>query len=179
MSGSLALPPRWPPQCSCVVIESNFDPDEWLQAPGSIWLIGWEYHLLWSVERHFFFTIVASYEILSLFSIFVTPLFSMYIFELMQNAYTHIEDTCNYLALWIHLENLHSYFAFAKPLSHYIYRSYRILIGLFLIIEGITDFFQLRYYSKKFLHATPSAFLNGNSSKLCMLAYYHVNIFIS
>lgn len=103
----------------------------------------------------------------------------MYIFELMQNAYTHIEDTCNYLALWIHLENLHSYFAFAKPLSHYIYRSYRILIGLFLIIEGITDFFQLRYYRKKFLHATPSAFLNGNSSKLCMLAYYHVNIFIS
>ena len=28
MSGSHALPPRWPPQCSCVVIESIFDPGE-------------------------------------------------------------------------------------------------------------------------------------------------------
>jgi hypothetical protein len=26
VSGSDALPPRWPPQCSCVVIESSFDP---------------------------------------------------------------------------------------------------------------------------------------------------------
>ena len=26
-----------PPQCSCVVIESSFDPGERLQAPGSIW----------------------------------------------------------------------------------------------------------------------------------------------
>jgi hypothetical protein len=26
VSGSHALPPRWPPQCSCVVIESSFDP---------------------------------------------------------------------------------------------------------------------------------------------------------
>jgi hypothetical protein len=32
--GSCALPPRWPPQCSCVVIESSFDPGERLQAPG-------------------------------------------------------------------------------------------------------------------------------------------------
>jgi hypothetical protein len=32
-----ALPPRWPPQCSCVVIESSFDPGERLQAPGSLW----------------------------------------------------------------------------------------------------------------------------------------------
>jgi hypothetical protein len=35
VSGSRALPPRWPPQCSCVVIESSFDPGERLQAPGS------------------------------------------------------------------------------------------------------------------------------------------------
>jgi hypothetical protein len=26
-----------PPQCSCVVIESSFDPGERLQAPGSLW----------------------------------------------------------------------------------------------------------------------------------------------
>ena len=37
MFGSRALPPRWPPQCSCVVIESSFDPGERLQAPGSLW----------------------------------------------------------------------------------------------------------------------------------------------
>ena len=37
MSCSRALPPRWPPQCSCVVIESSFDPGERLQAPGSLW----------------------------------------------------------------------------------------------------------------------------------------------
>jgi hypothetical protein len=36
VSGSHALPPRWPPQCSCVVIESSFDPGERLQAPGSL-----------------------------------------------------------------------------------------------------------------------------------------------
>ena len=34
-----ALPPRWPPQCSCVVIESSFDPGERLQAPGSLWFV--------------------------------------------------------------------------------------------------------------------------------------------
>ena len=38
VSGSCALPPRWPLQCSCVVIESSFDPGERLQAPGSLWL---------------------------------------------------------------------------------------------------------------------------------------------
>ena len=37
MSGSHTLPPRWPPRCSCVVIESSFDPGERLQAPGSLW----------------------------------------------------------------------------------------------------------------------------------------------
>ena len=37
MSGSCTLPPRWPPQCSCVVIESSFDPGERLQSPGSLW----------------------------------------------------------------------------------------------------------------------------------------------
>ena len=37
VSGSRALPPRWLPQCSCVVIENNFDPGERLQAPGSLW----------------------------------------------------------------------------------------------------------------------------------------------
>ena len=39
MSGSRALPPRWPPQCSCVVIESSFDSGERLQAPGSLWFV--------------------------------------------------------------------------------------------------------------------------------------------
>jgi hypothetical protein len=39
VSGSRALPPRWLPQCSCVVIESSFDPGERLQAPGSLWFI--------------------------------------------------------------------------------------------------------------------------------------------
>jgi hypothetical protein len=34
VSGSRALPPIWPPQCSCVVIESSFDPGGRLQAPG-------------------------------------------------------------------------------------------------------------------------------------------------
>jgi hypothetical protein len=33
VSASRALPPRWPLQFSCVVIESNFDPGERLQAP--------------------------------------------------------------------------------------------------------------------------------------------------
>ena len=37
VSSSRALPPRWLPQCSCVVIESSFDPGERLQAPGSLW----------------------------------------------------------------------------------------------------------------------------------------------
>ena len=37
MSGGRALPPRWSPQCSCVVIESSFDPGERLQAPWSLW----------------------------------------------------------------------------------------------------------------------------------------------
>jgi hypothetical protein len=36
VSSSHALPPRWPPQCSCVVIESSFDPCQRLQAPGSL-----------------------------------------------------------------------------------------------------------------------------------------------
>jgi hypothetical protein len=36
VSDSRALPPRWPPQCSSVVIESSFDPGERLQAPGSL-----------------------------------------------------------------------------------------------------------------------------------------------
>jgi hypothetical protein len=39
VSGSRALPPRWPPQCSCIVIESSFDPGERLQAHGNLWLI--------------------------------------------------------------------------------------------------------------------------------------------
>ena len=37
VSGSHGLPPRWPPQCSCIVIESSFDPGEGLQVPGSLW----------------------------------------------------------------------------------------------------------------------------------------------
>jgi hypothetical protein len=39
VSGSCTLPPRWPPQCSWVVIESSFDPGERLQAPGSLWFL--------------------------------------------------------------------------------------------------------------------------------------------
>jgi hypothetical protein len=38
VSGDPALWPRWPPQCSCIVIESSFDPGERLQAPGSLLL---------------------------------------------------------------------------------------------------------------------------------------------
>jgi hypothetical protein len=38
VSVSRALPPRWPPECSCIVIESIFDPDERLQAPGRLLL---------------------------------------------------------------------------------------------------------------------------------------------
>ena len=34
-----AVAPRWPPQCSCVVIENSFDPGERLQAPGSLLFI--------------------------------------------------------------------------------------------------------------------------------------------
>jgi hypothetical protein len=30
VSGSHTLPPRWQPQCSCIVIESSFDPGEML-----------------------------------------------------------------------------------------------------------------------------------------------------
>jgi hypothetical protein len=37
VSGSHALPPKWLQQCSCIVIESSFDPGERLQAPGSLW----------------------------------------------------------------------------------------------------------------------------------------------
>jgi len=36
--GCRAFPPRWPPESSCVVIESSFDPSERLQSPGSLWL---------------------------------------------------------------------------------------------------------------------------------------------
>jgi hypothetical protein len=36
VSGSRAPPPRWLPQCSCIVIESSFDSGERLQAPGSL-----------------------------------------------------------------------------------------------------------------------------------------------
>jgi hypothetical protein len=36
VSGSRALPPRWPSQGICIVIESSFDPGERLQAPGSL-----------------------------------------------------------------------------------------------------------------------------------------------
>jgi hypothetical protein len=32
-------PSRWPPQCSCVVIESSFDPSERLQDPGILWFL--------------------------------------------------------------------------------------------------------------------------------------------
>jgi hypothetical protein len=39
VSGSRVLPPRWPPQCNCIVIESSFDPGELLQAPGSLWFL--------------------------------------------------------------------------------------------------------------------------------------------
>ena len=44
VSGSCALPPKWPAQCSCVVIESSFDPGERLHAPGSLWFNNSEPH---------------------------------------------------------------------------------------------------------------------------------------
>ena len=37
VTGGSAFRPRWPPQCSCVVIESSFYPGERLKAPGSFW----------------------------------------------------------------------------------------------------------------------------------------------
>ena len=46
VSGSCAFPPRWQPQCSCVVIESSFDPGERLQAPGSLWF----FKQFWSIS---------------------------------------------------------------------------------------------------------------------------------
>jgi hypothetical protein len=39
VSGNLALPPRWPSQCSCIVIESSFDPGERVQAHVSLLFI--------------------------------------------------------------------------------------------------------------------------------------------
>lgn len=36
--------------------------------------------------------------------------------------------------------------------------------------------FYLEYLIKKFIHATLSFVLNGNSSRLCMLGYYHMKI---
>ena len=47
VSGSCALPPRWPPQWSCVVIESSFDPGERLQAPGSLWFCSLTVLTIW------------------------------------------------------------------------------------------------------------------------------------
>jgi hypothetical protein len=54
VSGSCALPPRWPPQFSCVVIESSFDPCERLQAPVSLWFI---YIIYIYIGSKFFFNI--------------------------------------------------------------------------------------------------------------------------
>jgi hypothetical protein len=39
MLSKFGLPPRWPLQCSCVVIESSFDRGERIQAPGSLWFL--------------------------------------------------------------------------------------------------------------------------------------------
>jgi hypothetical protein len=41
---------RWPPQCSCVVIESSFDPGERLQAPGSLWF-GLALHIIFKLKK--------------------------------------------------------------------------------------------------------------------------------
>ena len=49
MSGSRTHPPRWPPQCSCVVIESSFDPGERLQAPGNLLFL----FTCWKLMRHY------------------------------------------------------------------------------------------------------------------------------
>ena len=54
MSGSRALPPRWPPQCSCVVIESSFDSGERLQAPGSLWVFFARFKYLQIIRKLYF-----------------------------------------------------------------------------------------------------------------------------
>ena len=51
VSGSRALPPRWPPQSSCVVIESSFNPGERLQALGSLLFIVCLYMYLYCCLR--------------------------------------------------------------------------------------------------------------------------------
>ena len=59
VSDSLAVPSRWLPQCSCIVIKSSFDRGERLQAPVSLWLD-------WSIlyEKH---PIKYSYENLQIY----------------------------------------------------------------------------------------------------------------
>ena len=67
VSGSHTLSPRWPPQCSCVVIEISFDPGEQLQAPGSqeplvykiIKMADWNRKMTKLRERKLFYVICA------------------------------------------------------------------------------------------------------------------------
>ena len=64
VSVSCALPPRWPPQCSCVVIESSFDPGERLQAPGSLWLLlSLGRYLCWRTRLDFYVFVTITWSI--------------------------------------------------------------------------------------------------------------------
>jgi hypothetical protein len=59
VSRSRAFPPRWPPQCSCVVIKSSFDPGERLQAPGSLWFTFIKHNRIGSVMVSMLFSSAA------------------------------------------------------------------------------------------------------------------------
>ena len=42
---------------------------------------------------------------------------------------------------------------------------------------GVISLFHFQYFIKKFVHTTPfMTILNGNSSTLCMHAYYHIGM---
>ena len=53
-----------------------------------------------------------------------------------------------------------------------------ILAVSWTIFDGVVTLFTLKV-SSKCLYTQPSYILSGNSSKLCMLAYYHMEICIS
>jgi hypothetical protein len=89
VSGSCALPPRWPTQCSCVVIESSFDPGERLQAPGSLWL---RYVLEYVLEVHEYFTLYGFQ--FNLCFILVLGYFCMNIFKMFLEYFWNIFKIC-------------------------------------------------------------------------------------
>ena len=66
MSGSHALPPRWPPQYSCVVIESSFDPGERLQAPGSLWFSIFCFEIILAISVTVYHVAILSFLVMGL-----------------------------------------------------------------------------------------------------------------